>query len=71
MTHILTAVFSPLNISLPTLKLLQIRSTKIAYQILRLNIENCLSLNQTFQSASQPKNLKQRKKGEKELFSEA
>jgi hypothetical protein len=46
--YIHAVVLSPLNISLPTLKLLQIRSSKITDKILGLNLGNCFVLNQTF-----------------------
>jgi hypothetical protein len=50
--NIHSLVFSPLNISLPALILLQVRHTKITNKVLGLNLENRLSLNQTFLSAS-------------------
>jgi hypothetical protein len=50
--HVHAVVFGPLNISLPTPKLLQIGSAKVTNKILRLNFENHFSLNQTFLSAS-------------------
>jgi len=58
-------ILSPLDISFPTLVLLQVGCPKIANKILRLSSTNRLALNQAYDSLLAKRLLKERKKEEK------
>jgi hypothetical protein len=66
MANVHTVIFSPLNISLPTLILLQIRCPKITDKVLGLDITNRLSFSQAYASLLAERLLRHRKKGKKE-----
>jgi hypothetical protein len=66
MANVHTVIFSPLNISLPTLILLQIRCPKITDKVLGLDITNRLSFSQAYASLLVESIAKTQKKGKKE-----
>ena len=56
MANVLTVIFSPLNISLPTLEMFQVWRPKIADKILRLKLESRLCRGQVLIYSSLPQN---------------